>query len=264
MNICEKCGLEFSNKGGQIAHQNACKLTALNLLDIKNKYIELNYSINDIKKEYDLSTCIVQRILKGLTRSFSEARKIASKKYTLHHSDESKEKIRIARLKYMKEHPENTAWRTSTISYPENLFKEALERFELDKKYLIAREYSVFPYFIDFAFINEKLAIEIDGSQHLLEERKIKDGEKDLLLKNNGWNIIRIAENQIKTNIDEVIQIVLHSLETKEIIYQTIGIVTMPKIKEKVFRDENGYSEKEKLRALNQRKVERPSKEDLL
>ena len=38
----------------------------------------------------------------------------------------------------------------------------------------------------------------------------------------------------------------------------------MPKIKEKVLRDENGYSEKEKLRALNQRKVERPSKENLL
>lgn len=86
----------------------------------------------------------------------------------------------------MKEYPENTAWRTSTISYPEKLFKEALKKFELDKKYLIIREYSVFPYFIDFAFVNEKLAIEIDGSQHLLEERKFKDNEKDLLLKNNG------------------------------------------------------------------------------
>jgi arylsulfatase len=60
---------------------------------------------------------------------------------------------------------------------------ETLKSNGLDKKYSIVREYSVFPYFIDFAFVNEKVAVEIDGSQHLLPERKDRDDKKDELLK---------------------------------------------------------------------------------
>ena len=75
----------------------------------------------------------------------------------------------------MKNNPEKTAWRLSNVSYPEKLFIEYIESNGLDKKYSIIREYSVFPYFIDFAFVNQMVAIEIDGSQHLLPERKEKD-----------------------------------------------------------------------------------------
>lgn len=44
----------------------------------------------------------------------------------------------------------------------------------------------MFPYFIDFAFVDLKIAIEIDGSQHLLKDRKQRDELKDKLLTNNG------------------------------------------------------------------------------
>lgn len=98
----------------------------------------------------------------------------------------------------------------------------------------------------------------------MLEERKIKDAEKDLLLKNNGWSVIRIAENQVKNNIEEVIQTILEVLNDNKQSYQTLGIITLPKKRIKVERDDTGYSEKEKERAFNQRKINRPTKEELL
>jgi very-short-patch-repair endonuclease len=39
---------------------------------------------------------------------------------------------------------------------------------------------------VDFAFTDQRIAIEIDGSQHLLPERKAKDDEKDALLIEQG------------------------------------------------------------------------------
>lgn len=121
-------------------------------------------------------------------RSFSESGKIAHRKKPerYKHTKESKAKLRAARLKYMKEHPENTAWRRANISYPEKMFMKFLEEKGYSSKYLIHREYSVFPYFIDFAFVEQKIAIEIDGSQHLLPERKAHDEKKDALLIEQG------------------------------------------------------------------------------
>ena len=121
-------------------------------------------------------------------RSFSESGKIAHRKKPerYKHTEESKAKLRAARLKYMKEHPENTAWRRANISYPEKMFMKFLEEKGYSSKYLIHGEYSVFPYFIDFAFVEQKIAIEIDGSQHLLPERKEQDKKKDDLLIEQG------------------------------------------------------------------------------
>lgn len=72
------------------------------------------------------------------------------------------------------------------MSYPEQQFQRFLEDYGYVNKYLIERELSVFPYFIDFAFTDLKIAIEIDGSQHLEEDRKLKDIKKDEVLQNNG------------------------------------------------------------------------------
>ena len=261
---CEKCGIGLTNKGALVSHQNSCRLTPEKIEEIKDKYINEFNSIKELKIKYNLSACIISRILKGVTRSPSEARKLAAVKYPFKHSEESKQKLRVARLNYMKEHPENTAWRKSNMSYPEKLFNDGLLNREFDKKFLIEREFSVFPYFIDFAFINEKLAIKIDGSQHLLEERKLKDEEKDKLLISLGWRIIRFSENEVKTNLENVFIKILEFIKDSELNYEKVGILKQPKVKSKVFRIENELTEKEKERAFNQRKVDRPNKEDLL
>jgi very-short-patch-repair endonuclease len=52
------------------------------------------------------------------------------------------------------------------------------------------REYKINRYFADFAFIDQRVILEIDGKQHL--ERREKDRQKDETLIKNGWNVIRI------------------------------------------------------------------------
>ena len=255
-------------------------------------YVENFLSLRDIYKKYSVKSKIwVDKLLDGKKRSFSEANKIAHKKHpnSFKHSEEAKDKIRKARLNWMKEHPEQTAWRQKNMSYPEKCFKKILEDNGLDKKYLIYREYSVFPYFIDYAFINEKLAVEIDGSQHLEEDRKNRDEKKDALLLSKGWKILRIAANEVTHDGTKALKAVLDMLEesiaqydtvgilkapntrvkkystlkTKAELIKKVGILRAPKVRQKAVRGEDGLSDKQRKANIAQRRVERPSKEEL-
>jgi very-short-patch-repair endonuclease len=164
----------------------------------------------------------------------------------------------------MKNNPEKTAWRLSNVSYPEKLCIEYIEKNGLDKKYSIVREYSVFPYFVDFAFINEMVAVEIDGSQHLLPERKERDNKKDKLLNDLGWLVVRISEKEIKTNIENVFNEIVSILKDKpKINNHRIGLVVKPKKYQKKERNEFGFTEKQIQTIKSQRRVERPQIDEL-
>lgn len=233
---------------------------------IKNDYINNNFSLKDLYEKYNIrSHSWLQKFLNGYIRTPSEAIKIAHKKYPelFKHTEESKQLMREKRLAWMKANPEKTAWRLKNMSYPEKCFQKILKDNDLDKKYLIYREYSVFPYFIDFAFIDVKVAVEIDGSQHLEEDRKKRDEEKDDLLKSKGWRILRISSNEVIRDGKNALDSLLSILGDNNIIYSKVGILKAPKLYKKVSRDEDGLSEKQRLNALKQRKVERPNKERL-
>jgi very-short-patch-repair endonuclease len=230
-------------------------------------YIDNWLSLSEISKKYGIKSksYISQYILGDKVRSSSEAVKLAHKKHPnkFKLSEETKDKIRNAHLRWMKEHPEQTAWRLKNMSYPEKCFQKILEDNGLDKKYLVYREYSVFPYFIDFAFINEKLAVEIDGSQHLEEDRKRRDKKKDALLLSKGWKVLRIAANEVTHDGTKALKAVLDMLEEPTTHYEIVGILKAPKAYQKAVRGEDGLSDKQRLNAFKQRKVERPSKEEL-
>ena len=186
----------------------------------KKKFIIEDYenglSLGEICKKYSISSksYVSNYVLSGKTRSLSESIKIAHKKHSdsFKHTEETKKKMREKRLAWMKANQDKTAWRLKNMSYPEKCFQKILEDNGLDKKYLIYREYSVFPYFIDFAFINEKVAVEIDGSQHLEENRKKRDNEKDALLLSKGWKILRIAANEVTHDGTKALEAVLEML----------------------------------------------------
>lgn len=246
-------------------------LTETEKQTIIDDYVNNFLSIKSLSKKYNIkSKGFLKKLLGDKVRTFSEANKIAHKLHPelFKLSDEAKEKIRKHRLKFMKEHPEKTAWRMGNFSYLEKRFQEFLIKNELDKKYQIIREYSVFPYFIDFAFVDYKLAVEIDGSQHLLEERKKNDDKKDELLKSLGWVIVRIAAKEIQEKPQEQIDKIVKLLENLICINNTetirFGIVKMPKTYQKAERLENGKTQKQIDSYFKQRKVERPSKEELL
>ena len=68
---------------------------------------------------------------------------------------------------------------------------------ELDIEYIV--QYPVHSGFIlDFAILNKKIAIEVDGKKwHTSKEAMQRDRFKDYQLKREGWKVIRIKEEEI-------------------------------------------------------------------
>ena len=109
------------------------------------------------------------------------------------HKEETKKKISDS---MKKAHAEGRAWNiginhwNNEPSYPEKFFMQVIENEFNDKNY--TREYVIGKFRIDFAWIDKKLAIEIDGSQHEKIEHKQRDIKKDEYLKSQGWQVLRI------------------------------------------------------------------------
>lgn len=238
--------------------------------NIRQDYILNHLSLREVCKKYNIkSKLYVQKLLKTEMRNVSEATALAHKKYpdSFKHTEETKQKIREGRIRYMKEHPEDTAWRLrNEPSYPEKCFIKFLITEGYDKRFLIEREKSIFPFFIDFAFTDIKLAVEIDGSQHILNnERRQKDIIKNQTLLDNGWKVLRISEDVVKNDWKLLSRKIEDAINDNNITFDTVGIIKQPKQYKKVERDNNGRSKRQNEASFRQRKVvDRPTKEQLL
>ena len=200
---CKKCKKQFKKYaiGSHYFRKHTEKGKKLN--PFKNCYIK---SWNKgLTKETD------NRILKGsisLKESYKSGKIIGSFKGKKH-SEETKEKIRQKRIEYLKLKTGQTAWErrsSGKMSYLEQWFyDEIIIKENLLSKYDIVNEYSEYPYFIDFAFLNIKLAVELDGACHFTNgnKRKESDLKKNKLLKSKGWNIFRIAYFENQTEVKE-------------------------------------------------------------
>jgi len=263
---CNYCKKEFKNVGGLGAHVKRCEYIHTIKQDIIYAYN--TEGIGAISKKFNIGKNTTLTIIKeaGIQlRTHAESSKLAHILYPekFKHSDESKAKMRIKRLAWMKANPNNTAWRTrNKPSYPEQLFINICNELNLLSKYDIVREYSVYPYFIDFAFINEKIGIEIDGSQHWLNaDRLSSDIVKDELLRKNGWRIMRIPAFKIQNSynaIKEDVNNFVSCTSYVDKIYQN-DIIEYEKIKESKYNiiKLNKASKKvNKLNIANIRKVE--------
>ena len=90
-------------------------------------------------------------------------------------------------------------WKTrNIISYPEKFWMKVLNNNSISfhKEYHIDNKY-----FLDF-FIEKnefKIDLEIDGKQHLYEDRKLHDIERDKYLTEKGYIVYRIPWNEINS-----------------------------------------------------------------
>ena len=77
-------------------------------------------------------------------------------------------------------------------SYPEKWFMEVIANEFNDKNYV--REYPFHRYSLDFAWLDKKKCIEIDGDQHQrFEDYKERDKKKDKLLEKEHWKVLRLV-----------------------------------------------------------------------
>lgn len=65
------------------------------------------------------------------------------------------------------------------------------------------RQHPVSGYILDFACLEKRLAVELDGSQHI--ENKAKDGVRTQSLAAQGWRVLRFWNNEIFLNIEGVL-----------------------------------------------------------
>jgi very-short-patch-repair endonuclease len=79
--------------------------------------------------------------------------------------------------------------------------------------YKFRRQTGIGKYIIDFYCPKKKLAIELDGSQHL-EERNSYDTERTIYLNSLGIEVLRIWNNGVHNNIGGVIEVIVDRLKT--------------------------------------------------
>lgn len=131
------------------------------------------------------------------------------------HSEESKRKISES---MKKAHKDGRAWNigksrwNNEPSYPEKWFIKVIKNEFENKNYI--REYPFYKFSLDFAWVDKKICVEIDGDQHeRFDEQKKRDDEKDKLLKNNGWIEFRIKWKDLFNNPKYYIQLIKNALK---------------------------------------------------
>jgi very-short-patch-repair endonuclease len=160
--------------------------------EIKVKFGVVPQSISKAKKRGDF-----------VSRNHSRATKLAFERGRTmkRHSKETKEKISKARIKYLTENPHKVPYllnHSSKKSYPEQIFENALISSGI-AGWTYAYQHGIYEY--DFAWPEQKIDVEIDGSTHLLEHVKMIDARRDEFSKEKGWVVLRFTARQVKKDV---------------------------------------------------------------
>jgi very-short-patch-repair endonuclease len=150
-----------------------------------------------------------------ISRNHSDANKIAYKKGRgcKKHSEQTKRKISKARIKYLTENPDKVPYlinHSSKKSYPEQIFENALISANITG-WQYAYQNGIYEY--DFAWPEQKIDVEIDGSTHLSEKVKKIDRRRDKFSKKNGWVVLRFTADKVKTDVLSCINLLLSTID---------------------------------------------------
>ncbi|MEO6353266.1 MAG: endonuclease domain-containing protein, partial [Burkholderiaceae bacterium] len=69
------------------------------------------------------------------------------------------------------------------------------------------RQYPIGPYIADFACIDKKLLIELDGGQH--QEQIAYDQKRTTFLEMQGWQVLRFWNTEVMNNMDGVLMTII-------------------------------------------------------
>lgn len=185
---CKFCGKELKPNG--FSHQTFCKSNP----NRKSMSGENNPRFG--KRGSEVSNQFIKAKNEGRIIEVSEEtrKKLSNSSKGRILNEDTKKKISDS----MKDaHKKGIAWNigksrwNNKKSYPEEFFTSVIENEFLDKNYTC--EYNVKIYSIDFAWVDKKLAIEIDGDQHQRFQEVIeRDKRKDSVLISEGWKVLRI------------------------------------------------------------------------
>jgi very-short-patch-repair endonuclease len=72
------------------------------------------------------------------------------------------------------------------------------------------RQYARGPYIADFACVELKIVIELDGSQHMTQESY--DKRRDAFMKQQGFTILRFWNNDVLSKTDNVVEAIVNEI----------------------------------------------------
>ena len=77
------------------------------------------------------------------------------------------------------------------------------------------RQHPIGPYIADFACIESKLVVEVDGGQHA--DAIAYDRQRDSYLQSQGFRVLRFWNADVLTNMESVIDTILVALNGKTV-----------------------------------------------
>jgi very-short-patch-repair endonuclease len=91
----------------------------------------------------------------------------------------------------------------------ERLLWSRLRRRQMDD-FKFRRQHSVGPYICDFACLEARLVIELDGSQHV--DQSDYDFRRDCFLRSKGFRVLRFWNNDVLSQTGGVVETIFQAL----------------------------------------------------
>jgi len=73
-------------------------------------------------------------------------------------------------------------------------------------------QWSLGPFVADFCCLSAKLVVEVDGGQH----DEVADAPRTAWLNDRGFRVLRFWNNDVLTNMDGVLQVILAALQEEQ------------------------------------------------
>lgn len=92
--------------------------------------------------------------------------------------------------------------------------------------YRFRRQVPIGNYIVDFACLESRLVIELDGSQHGSHRRL--DEAWDLYLQHHGFRVLRFWDNQVFEELEGVLEASMNALQRAPAAFRSEGFVSKP------------------------------------
>ncbi|MBK1689597.1 DNA methyltransferase [Rubrivivax gelatinosus] len=77
------------------------------------------------------------------------------------------------------------------------------------------RQHPVGPFYADFACLDARLVVEIDGGQHFEPDAVAADARRTAALQRAGFEVLRFDNRQVLTETDAVLSVILERLHAR-------------------------------------------------
>jgi very-short-patch-repair endonuclease len=106
--------------------------------------------------------------------------------------------------------------------FPERLLWAKLRNRQL-AGWKFRRQFPVGPYFADFACVEVKLIVELDGDTHGESAQQVRDAMRTRFLEFEGWAVMRIWNVHLVENLDGTLDAILDNLEHRKRLIEGAG-----------------------------------------